>query len=66
MTLKTAALLAMSGMILTTALVVFHLIFDILNTLRGLVPAIAVFSSCVYAFAACTAAIFLYVFYRTQ
>ncbi len=66
MTIKNAALLALIGMILLTALLVGKLIFEILNALRGLVPAAMVLSSFIYVFACLSLTIFFYVFHRAQ
>jgi hypothetical protein len=66
MTAKNAAFLALIGAVLAAALLVWDLIFNILNVLRGLVPAVHVVSSLIYAFAAFSLAVFLYVFHRTQ
>jgi hypothetical protein len=66
MTLKNAALLALAGTILAAVLLVWDLVFNILNVLRGLVPAVMLFSSFIYAFAALTLAVFFYVFHTTQ
>jgi len=43
MTLKNAALLALIGTILMTALLVWTFVFNSLNLLRGLVPAVTLF-----------------------
>lgn len=45
MTLKDAALLALIGTILMTALLVWTFVFTFFNVLRGLVPAVTLFSS---------------------
>ena len=66
MTLKNAALLALIGTILITALVVGQLIFDILNAVRGLIPAMKLLSSFIYAFGCFTVALFFYVFHGAQ
>ena len=66
MTLKNAALLALVGTILMTALLVWTFVFNILNALRGLVPAVTLFSSFIYAFGCFSAAVFFYVFHRAQ
>ena len=66
MTLKNAALLAMVGTILMTALLVWNFIFTFLNVLRDLVPAVTLFSSFIYAFVCFTAALFFYMFHRAQ
>jgi hypothetical protein len=66
MTLKSAALLALIGTILVTALLVWDLVFDVLNVLRGLVPAVKLFSSLIYAFGAFSVAVFFFVFHKRQ
>jgi hypothetical protein len=66
MTLKNAALLALIGTILITALLVWMFVFDVLNVLRGLVPAVMLFSPFIYAFACFSVAVFFYVFQRAQ
>jgi hypothetical protein len=58
MTLKNAALLALIGKILMTALLVW--------TLRDLVPAVTLFQSFIYAFGCFNVMVFFYVFYRGQ
>ena len=63
MTLKNAALLALIGMILLTALRVGKLIFDVVNAVRGLVPALTLLSSLIYAFACFSVAVFFYLFF---
>jgi hypothetical protein len=65
-TLRNAAFLALIGTILVAALRVWNLIFNILNVVRGLVPATLFFSSLIYAFASLSVAIFFFVFYRRQ
>jgi hypothetical protein len=64
MALKDAALLAFVGMLLVSALLVWNLIFDVLNVVRGVLPAVKLISSLIYAFGAVTAALFLYVFQK--
>jgi hypothetical protein len=66
MTLKNAALLALIGTILITVLLVWTFVFNIVNVLRGLVPALTLFSSFIYAFACLSVAVFFYVFHRAQ
>jgi hypothetical protein len=66
MTLKSAALLALIGTILGTALLLWTFVFDVVNVLRGPVPLLTLFSSFIYAFACLSVAVFLYVFHRTQ
>ncbi|MGD1092323.1 MAG: hypothetical protein ABSB35_10060 [Bryobacteraceae bacterium] len=66
MTLKNAALLALIGTVLVTVLLVWDLIFNLLNVMRGLVPAVTLFSSLIYAFGALTVAVFFFVFHKKQ
>jgi hypothetical protein len=66
MTLKNAALLALIGTILMTALLVWTFAFNVLNTLRGAVPAVTIFSSFIYAFGCFSVTVFFYVFHRSQ
>jgi hypothetical protein len=66
MTLKSAALLALTGTILMTALLVWTLVLTFLNVLRDLVPAVTLFQSFIYAFGCFTVALFFYVFHRAQ
>ena len=66
MTLKNAALLALIGTILITAVLVWTFVFNVVNVLRGLVPALTLFSSFICAFACFTVAVFFYVFHRAQ
>jgi hypothetical protein len=66
MLLKNAALLALIGTILMTALLVWTFVFNILNALRGLVPAVTLFSSFTYAFGSFSVAVFFYIFHRAQ
>jgi len=66
MTLKNAALLALIGTILIAALLVWEFVFNVLNVLRGLIPATMLFSSFIYAFACFSVAVFFYVFHRAQ
>jgi hypothetical protein len=66
MTLKNAALLALIGTILITALLVWDFVFNVLNVLRGLIPATMLFSSFIYAFACLSIAVFFYVFHKAK
>jgi hypothetical protein len=66
MTLKNAALLALIGTILMTALLVWTFAFTFLNVLRDLVPAVTLFQSFIHAFGCFTVAVFFYVFHRAQ
>jgi hypothetical protein len=66
MTLKNAALLALIGTILVTALLTWDLIWNVVNVGRGLVPAVVLFSSLIYAFGAFSVAVFFFVFHKAQ
>ena len=66
MTLKTASLLAFIGTALVTALLMWNLVFSVVNVLRGLLPAVVLFPALIYAFAALSVAVFFFVFQKTQ
>jgi hypothetical protein len=66
MRLKNAALLALIGTVLMTALLVWNFVFNLLNLLRGLVPAVTVFESLIYAFGCFSVMVFFFVFHRAQ
>jgi hypothetical protein len=66
MTLKNAALLALIGTILMTALLLWTFVFNFLNVLRGLVPAAMLFSSFIYAFGCFSVMVFFFLFHRAQ
>jgi hypothetical protein len=66
MPLKNAALLALIGTILMTALLVWNFVFTFLNVLRSVVPAAMLFQSFIYAFGCFSVAVFFYVFHRAQ
>jgi hypothetical protein len=66
MTLKNAALLALIGTILITALLAWDFVFNVLNVLRGVIPATNVLSSFIYAFACFSIAVFFYVFHKAK
>jgi hypothetical protein len=66
MTLKNAALLALIGTVLMTALLVWTFVFNFLNLLRGLVPAVTLFQSLIFAFGSFSVMVFFYVFHRAQ
>ena len=66
MRLKNAALLALIGTGLITALLVWNFVLTFLNVLRDLVPAVTLFSSLIYAFGVFSVVVFFYVFHRAQ
>ncbi|MGA8702577.1 MAG: hypothetical protein WB625_13145 [Candidatus Sulfotelmatobacter sp.] len=49
-----------------TVLLVWQFVFNFLNLLRGLVPAVTLFQSFIYAFGCFSVAVFFFVFHRTQ
>lgn len=66
MTLKNAALLAMVGMVLITALLAWTFVFGLINVLRGISAPATLISTFIYAFACLTVTIFFFVFHRAQ
>jgi hypothetical protein len=66
MNLKNAALLALIGTLLRTILLVAGLISDVLNVTRGLIPAMRMLSSLIYAFAALAVTVFFFAFHKSQ
>jgi hypothetical protein len=58
MTLKHAALLALIGTILMTALLLWSFVLTFLNVLRDLVPAVTLFQSFLYALGCLSVAVF--------
>ena len=49
-----------------TALLVWNFVFTFLNVLRGVVPAVMLFQSFIYAFGCLSVMVFFYVFHRAQ
>ena len=66
MTPKNAALLALIGTVLMTAVLVWNFVFNLLDLLRGLVPAVTLFLSFIYAFGCFSVMVFFFVFHRAQ
>jgi hypothetical protein len=66
MNLKTAALLALLGMILLTLLLAADFINTFSGVMRDLIPPVALFRSLVYLLASLSLAVFFYVFHRAQ
>jgi hypothetical protein len=64
MSLKSAALLALIGMILVAILRVYDFISTVINVTGGLVPAMTLFSSLIYALASLSLAAFFFVFHK--
>ena len=66
MTMQSAASLALMGAVLVTVVLVVGFVLDLLNVLRGLVPALRLVTSFIYAFAGVGAVVFLWVFRNRQ
>jgi hypothetical protein len=66
MTLKTAAFLALIGLVLLTVLLAVGFVRDVSGLLSGAVAAATVLVALVYLLASLGAAVFIYVFYRAQ
>jgi len=66
MSLKSAAFLALVGMILATVVLLSAFLTDLTAAARGLIPAMRLFPSFIYAFASFCLTVFFYVFYRRQ
>ncbi len=66
MTLKSAALLALVGMMVMTILLVWNFVSTVLNVLRGVEAPVLLFSSFIYAFGAFSVMVFFFVFHRAQ
>jgi hypothetical protein len=66
MTLKNTAFLALVGMVLVTILLIAGLIADVSGVVRGLIPAMKLLTSFIYAFAGLSVVVFLYAFHKAQ
>jgi hypothetical protein len=66
MTLKHASMLALIGTVLLAILLVADLILNLMSIVRGLIPAVMLLTSLIYAFAALSVAVFFYAFHRAQ
>jgi hypothetical protein len=66
MKLKNATFLALVGMTLVTILLVAGFIGDVFAIVRGLIPAVRVLTSFIYAFAGLSIVVFLYAFHKSQ
>jgi hypothetical protein len=66
MTLKTAATLALFGTLLLTVLLAIDFVNSVLAVSRGLIPAMTVLRSLIYAFESLTVSLFFYVFGRAR
>ena len=61
MSLKDAATFAFIGTLLAAALLVYYFVLDIVNVVQGLIPLVKLFPSFIYALAATSLTVFLYV-----
>ena len=66
MTLKTAALLALVGMSLATAVLLARFIIDAEGWIRDVVPAIGVLTSFIYLLASLSVTVFFFLFRSGQ
>ena len=66
MTLKNAALLALIGTILMTAVLVWVFVSNLVNVLRGVDAPVVLFSSFIYAVGCFTLMVSFFVFHRAQ
>ncbi len=66
MTLKSATLLALAGMILLTLLMAASFIISVTGFMHGVVSLSAVLSALIRLFATLSLAVFFYVFHRGQ
>jgi hypothetical protein len=66
MTMKSAASLALIGAVLVAIVLVVGFVLDLLNVIRGLVPALRLVTSFIYAFTSVGAVVFLWVFRNGQ
>ena len=66
MTLKTAALLALVGMSLLTAVLLTQLIIDAEGWIRDVVPAIRLLTTLIYVLASVSVTVFFLVFQKGQ
>jgi hypothetical protein len=66
MNVKSAAFLALVGMILLSVLVIADFINTVQGVLRDLIPAMMLFRSIIYVVASIGLTLFLWVFHRAQ
>ena len=66
MSLKSAALLALIGVLLLSVLAVAHFVTTVTGVLRDVIPAMALLTSIIHVFACLSVLVFLYVFYQKQ
>lgn len=66
MTLRSAAFLALIGMVMLTVLLLAGFVRDLVSFMRDVVPALRLLASFIYLFASLSLTVFLYVFHRSQ
>jgi len=66
MSLKNAATFAFIGALLAAALLIYYFVFDVISVAQGLIPLVTLFPAFIYALAALSLTVFLYVFRKTQ
>lgn len=66
MTIRSAASLALIGAVLVMVVLVVGFVLDLLHVVRGLIPALRLVTSFIYAFASVGAVVFLAVFRKAQ
>ncbi len=66
MTLKRASLLALAGTLLLSILLVTDFMLNLLSMAQGLVPAVALLTSLIRAFAAVSVTAFFYAYHQSQ
>ena len=66
MSLKTAAFLALIGMVLLTVLVAMDFVKTVSGVMNDVVPAMAPLRSLIYLLASWTVTVFFYVFQKSQ
>lgn len=57
---------AFIGTLLAAALLIYDLLFDIVNVTRGLIPLVKLFPDFLYALAALSLTVFFFVFQKTR
>jgi len=65
MTIKNAALLALTGMVLLTVLMSADFIITVSGVLHGIIPAMTLLMSLIHLFASIAVTVFFWVFHRT-
>jgi hypothetical protein len=66
MTVKTAALFALIGMILLTAVLAVGFIRDVTSSLAGAIAAVMLLKSLIHLLASLSVTVFLFVFHKAQ